>query len=77
MTFAVFILIQKISLKNSALLTKMAALTFGVFLCHFVFVQLAYDLIYPLSALPALVKFFNGSIYIWHFLVYYLVAEPK
>jgi surface polysaccharide O-acyltransferase-like enzyme len=56
MTFSVFIIVQKMKVNASDLLTKVASLTFGVFLCHFVFVQLGYDLIYPLTFLPAFVK---------------------
>jgi len=47
MTFAAFIAMQKVNIKTSPLLSKVAALTFGIYLCHFIFVQLGYDLIYP------------------------------
>lgn len=47
MTFAVYIVMQKLKVKGSPLLSKMAALTFGIYLCHFIFVQFAYDIIYP------------------------------
>lgn len=50
MTFAVFVIFQKIRLRPSALVSRIAALTFGVYLCHFVFVQVCYDWIY--AALP-------------------------
>ncbi|MDH6533364.1 acyltransferase [Parabacteroides sp. 52] len=56
MTFSVFILIQKIKIKPSPLLTKTASLTFGIYLCHFILVQFAYDLIYPHMQVPAFVK---------------------
>ncbi|MBD2751567.1 acyltransferase [Spirosoma validum] len=56
MTFSVFVIVQKIRINPSPLLAKVAALTFGVFLSHFFFVQVGYDLIYPISVLPALAE---------------------
>lgn len=46
MTLPVYIIIQKIKVKQTALLTRIASLTFGIFLCHFFFVQVAYDFVY-------------------------------
>lgn len=73
MTFPVYILMQKIKVKQSALLTKIASLTFGIFLCHFVFVQIGYDFIYtfvPLSTpiqiiLTAIIGFLFSMLIIW------------
>ena len=45
MTLASFIVLQKLSIRQSPLLSKLAALTFGVYLCHFFFVQCGYDII--------------------------------
>lgn len=56
MTFAVFIIMQKVKIKSSPLLTKAAGLTFGIYLCHFIIVQLGYDLIYPNIPMPAAIK---------------------
>jgi len=56
MTFSVFIVIQKVKVKPSPLLTKTAALTFGIYLFHFIIVQLGYDLIYPNIPVPAFIK---------------------
>lgn len=56
MTFAVFIVVQKIKLKPSPLLSKISVLSFGIYLCHFIFVELAYDVIYPNIPVPAFVK---------------------
>lgn len=53
MTFAIFIVMQKVRVKASPLLSKTATLTFGIYLCHFIFVQMAYDFIYPNIPLPA------------------------
>lgn len=44
MTFPIFITVQKIQLKNRAWLSRMASMTFGIYLCHFIFVQMGYDL---------------------------------
>lgn len=46
MTFAVFIIFRKIQMAPSPIMAKIAALTFGVFLCHFVVVQACYDFVY-------------------------------
>lgn len=57
MTFAVFIVFQKIKAQPSVLVSRIAALTFGVYLCHFVFVQACYDWIYgAMPDIPALLK---------------------
>jgi surface polysaccharide O-acyltransferase-like enzyme len=56
MTFSVFIIMKKVNIKVSPLLTKTAGLTFGIYLCHFIFVQLGYDLVYPNIPVPAFVK---------------------
>lgn len=72
MTFAVFIVMQKIKVKPSPLVTKVAALTFGVYLCHFIFVQLGYDLIYPNIPVPAFIKII--MIAVFSFTVSLLVA---
>lgn len=52
MTFSVFIVMQKLPVRPSPLLSKVAALTFGVYLCHFLLVQAGYDFIYPNIGLP-------------------------
>lgn len=51
MTFPVFVAVQRINIAPNALLSRMASLTFGIYLCHFVFVQMGYDLY--ASLLPA------------------------
>lgn len=52
MTFAIFILIQKIRVASSPLISKIASLTFGIYLCHFLLVQAGYDFVYNLIPLP-------------------------
>ena len=44
MTFPIFVVVQKLPLKNNRRLSRMASMTFGIYLCHFVFVQMGYDL---------------------------------
>lgn len=63
MTFSVFIVMQKINVKASPLLKKAAGLTFGIYLCHFIIVQLGYDLIYPNIPVPAFLKILLISIF--------------
>ncbi|MDE5677633.1 acyltransferase [Phocaeicola sp.] len=43
MTFPVFVCLQKSGVPSSAGLSRVASTTFGIYLCHFVFVQVAYD----------------------------------
>jgi hypothetical protein len=44
MTFPVFVVIQKINAKPRQWMQKVASLTFGVYLCHFTFTFVSYDL---------------------------------
>ena len=44
MTFPIFISIQKLKIQSRPWLSRMASMTFGIYLCHFVFVQMGYDL---------------------------------
>nr|WP_068888923.1 acyltransferase family protein [Pedobacter panaciterrae] len=54
MTVSIFIVFQKINVKKRPWVTKLSSLTLGVYLCHFVIVQLFYDLIHPISdGIPA------------------------
>lgn len=55
MTFPLFVTIQKVDTKPRKWLSQMARLTFGVYLCHFTFTFLSYDL-YDSAALPYLVR---------------------
>ncbi len=58
MTFAVFVNISRWHIKPSRWLSKAAALTFGVYLCHFFFVQCAFDFVnfIGLGSSPVMVK---------------------
>lgn len=56
MTFPVFVIIQKLKTPSSVWMSRLASLTFGIYLCHFIFVQMAYDLFDLIPQLPTLVK---------------------
>lgn len=55
MTFPVFVVIQKINAKPRRWMQKAASLTFGVYLCHFTFTFVGYDL-YDTPSLPYVVR---------------------
>lgn len=44
MTFSVFVVVQKIHIPSLPWLSRLANLCFGIYLCHYVFVFLSYDL---------------------------------
>jgi len=44
MTISIFLIVQKLNIKSSPLLFKIAGLMFGVFLIHFLIVQIGYDI---------------------------------
>jgi len=48
MTIPIYLIIQKIQWRESQIVKRLAGLTMGIFLCHFFFVQLFYDVLYPL-----------------------------
>lgn len=56
MTFPVFVFIQKLNVAPSRLLSRLASLTFGIYLCHFVVVQMMYDVFNNFPALPVIIK---------------------
>ena len=61
MTFPIFVIIQKLAPPSKPILSKIASLTFGVYLCHFTFTFLSYD-IYNTPALPYLVRIILSAI---------------
>ncbi len=63
MTFAVFIIMQNLKVKATPLLTKAANLTFGIYLCHFIFVQFGYDIIYPNLPVPPAIKILSIAVF--------------
>lgn len=56
MTFAAFIIMQKIELRQSPLRAQIAGLTFGIYLSHFIVVHVVYDLLYSVLPIPAYLK---------------------
>ncbi|WP_316820528.1 acyltransferase [Pedobacter gandavensis] len=57
MTFPVFVIVQKMNVASTPGLSKLASLTFGIYLCHFVFVELGYDVMEAIAApLPVFFK---------------------
>ncbi|MBR3883881.1 MAG: acyltransferase [Bacteroidaceae bacterium] len=61
MTFPIFVIIQKLAPPSKPILSKIASLTFGVYLCHFTFTFLSYD-IYNIPTLPYLVRIILSAI---------------
>lgn len=55
MTIPVFIWGQRLKIKRSTAIEKIAGLTFGIYLCHFFFVLAGYDL-YAGNSLPAVLR---------------------
>ena len=55
MTLPVFAIASKLNITPRPWMTKLAALTFGIYLCHFVFVQAAYDL-FDIEGVPYIVR---------------------
>lgn len=55
MTFPVFLLLRRAKIAPRPWISRLAALTFGIYLCHFVFVEAAYDL-FDFAALPSAVR---------------------
>ena len=72
MTFPVIAVVQKLDIAPRPLLTRLASWSFGIFLCHFVFVYVSYDLL-DVPALPygfrillmAFVTFAMSGIVVW------------
>lgn len=61
MTFPVFVTIQKLDVKPRKWLSKAARLTFGIYLCHFTFTFLSYDL-YDIPSLPYTVRILLAAV---------------
>lgn len=55
MTFPIFAAISRIRIRPRPWIARLAALTFGIYLCHFVFVAAAYDL-FDRPGLPPVVR---------------------
>lgn len=75
MTFPVFVVVQKINAASSPRLSAVASMTFGIYLCHFVIIQMGYDFyeaIMP-AGVPAVVKILCNAVTV--FVVSYLVVR--
>lgn len=55
MTFPVFVIVQKIKIPSLPWLSRMAGLSFGIYLCHYTFVFITYDL-FDISSLPYIIR---------------------
>lgn len=61
MTFSVFIAIQKLNTRSRKWLSYAAKLTFGIYLCHFTFTFLSYDL-YNITTLPYMLRIILAAV---------------
>lgn len=61
MTFPIFVAAQRINGTPHPVLSNIAKLTFGVYLCHFAFTFVSYD-IYDIPALPYIVRIILAAI---------------
>ena len=61
MTFPIFVAAQRINNTSHPVLSNVAKLTFGVYLCHFVFTFVSYD-IYDIPALPYIIRIIFAAI---------------
>ena len=61
MTFPIFVAVQKLNIKSRKWLSQAAKLTFGVYLCHFTFTFLSYDL-YNVSSLPYVIRILLAAV---------------
>ena len=55
MTLPLFAIVQKMAVRSRRWLSRLASLAFGIYLCHFVFVFVCYDL-YDMAMLPCWVR---------------------
>ena len=75
MTFPLFVAVQKLNVASSPLLSKVASMTFGIYLCHFVIIQMGYDLyecLFPVGTLPVVKIICNA---LTTFVVSYIVVS--
>ncbi len=55
MTFPIFVICRRLEFSPRPWLAQLAGLTFGIYLCHFILVEVAYDL-FDTEALPDIVR---------------------
>lgn len=73
MTLPVFVIVQKIKIPSSPALSRLASMTLGIYLCHFVVVQIAYDLFNTIYPLPTIVRIIGIACFA--FLISYLIVR--
>ena len=62
MTVAMFVIVQKLNIHSYPLLSTIASYAFGIYLCHFLCAQIAYDL-FDVEALPAFIRILSMAIF--------------
>lgn len=75
LTLPVFLIFQKINFKPSPIVSKIAKATFGIYLSHFVFVQMMYDFYSNLfnNSVPAIIKII--CIGVSSFIISYIIVK--
>ncbi|MCM1107622.1 MAG: acyltransferase [Clostridium sp.] len=61
MTLPVFVIVQKWNVHPRAWLSRLASLSFGIYLCHYIFVFVCYD-VFDYLMLPATVRIFSAAV---------------
>lgn len=79
MTFPVFVIVQKMKIKSSARMSRIAGFTFGIYLCHFIIVQMANDLFASFTSLPYIVQLLGVAVvsFFVSYLVTWIMAQWK
>lgn len=64
LTFPLYIVVQKADIKPTKMLSKVASATLGIYLCHFIFIHIGYDLFHHLlpQGTPAAIHILCNSI---------------
>ena len=73
MTFSVFVIIQKLNIPSSQNLSNLASMTFGIYLCHFIFVQISYDIFGYIPTVPVIIRIIGMACI--SFLISYIVVR--
>ena len=75
LTLPVYIVVQKINIKPSRILAKVASTTLGIYLCHFIFIHIGYDMFQEIlpSSTPSVIHVLLNSI--CTFVVCYLLVS--
>lgn len=73
MTFPIFVIVQKMKVPSSGWMSRMAAMTFGIYLCHYIFVEAFYDFFDAFVAVPVILKI--AGMAVLAFFTSYLVSS--